>query len=424
MKQRILLKGPFLSLSGYGYQARFALNAVRSREDIFDIYVINTGWGQTSWLSRGSEIEKYIHEKIIKTHQYLASGGKFDINLQITIPNEVEQNAPINILYTAGIETTRVAPQWLEKMNLLNKSIVVSNHSKYVFTNTSYMIQNQHGQTIGALSCNVPIDVVNYPVKKMKGAKINLELDYDFNFLTMAQWGPRKDIDSVIVNFLEEFWEDEVGLIVKTFIMNNSVSDRMHVEERLGAIVEHVQTNKQTEQKCKIYLLHGAMTDAELHSLYTYKGVSAFVTATHGEGFGLSIFESAYSGLPVLAPAWSGQCDFLFKNNQKLFTDIKFTLNKIQKEAVWEGVLQADSMWCYVDKKDLKEKMRYVVNNHDEVKEKAKKLKEHLMKEFSLEKKNEEFVNSILSVVPKSELNDDEIDQWLNDMNIDLIEAE
>lgn len=45
MLKRILVKGPLLSRSGYGEQSRFALRALRSRPDLYDIYMINTAWG-------------------------------------------------------------------------------------------------------------------------------------------------------------------------------------------------------------------------------------------------------------------------------------------------------------------------------------------------------------------------------------------
>ena len=40
MKQKVLVKGPVLTQSGYGEQARFALRALRSKDDIFDVYII------------------------------------------------------------------------------------------------------------------------------------------------------------------------------------------------------------------------------------------------------------------------------------------------------------------------------------------------------------------------------------------------
>ena len=39
MRKKILLKGPVLSRSGYGEQARFALRSLREYENRFDIYI-------------------------------------------------------------------------------------------------------------------------------------------------------------------------------------------------------------------------------------------------------------------------------------------------------------------------------------------------------------------------------------------------
>ena len=46
MRQKVIVKGPALSQSGYGEQTRFALRALKSREDLFDIFLINIGWGK------------------------------------------------------------------------------------------------------------------------------------------------------------------------------------------------------------------------------------------------------------------------------------------------------------------------------------------------------------------------------------------
>jgi hypothetical protein len=55
MRKKILLRGPVLSRSGYGEQARFALRSLRKHEDRFDIYLINTQWGGTGWTSQDDE---------------------------------------------------------------------------------------------------------------------------------------------------------------------------------------------------------------------------------------------------------------------------------------------------------------------------------------------------------------------------------
>ena len=128
MKKNIILKGPVLTRSGYGEQSRFALRALRSRPDLYDIFIQPLSWGETSWLSDTNEERSWIDQTIEKTISYIQRGGTFDMSVQVTIPNEFEPMAPINIGYTAGIETTRVAPEWLEICNQMNKLVVVSNH--------------------------------------------------------------------------------------------------------------------------------------------------------------------------------------------------------------------------------------------------------------------------------------------------------
>ncbi len=99
-----------------------------------------------------------------------------------------------------------------------------------------------------------------------------------------------------------------MGLVVKTNMAKNSLVDRASTEAKFRRILEDVQAP--TDRKCKIYLLHGDMTDEEIHSLYLHPQIKAFVSLPHGEGFGLPLFEAAYSALPVVTVGWSGQLDF------------------------------------------------------------------------------------------------------------------
>ena len=62
MRKKILLKGPLLTRSGYGEQTRFALRALRSREDLFDIYIQPLIWGATSWISVDDEERRWIDQ--------------------------------------------------------------------------------------------------------------------------------------------------------------------------------------------------------------------------------------------------------------------------------------------------------------------------------------------------------------------------
>ncbi len=99
--------------------------------------------------------------------------------------------APINIGYTAGIESDKVAPVWLEKANMMDKIIVTSNHAKYGFINTVYQGTLPNGQQ-ATLKLEKPIKVVNYAVRDVKKVDLDLDFETNKNFLCVAQWGPRK----------------------------------------------------------------------------------------------------------------------------------------------------------------------------------------------------------------------------------------
>ena len=138
MKKNILLVGPVLTRSGYGEQARFALRSLRSQPDLFDVYIKPLTWGETSWLIEDTAERRWIDDTIEKTLGYIQQGGKFDISLQVTIPKEFENLAAKNIGYTAGIETTIAAPEWINSCNQMDSVIVVSNHSKNVLESSKF----------------------------------------------------------------------------------------------------------------------------------------------------------------------------------------------------------------------------------------------------------------------------------------------
>ena len=393
MKKKIILKGPVLTRSGYGDQARFALRALRSREDLYDIYIQPLQWGHTSWISEQSEERDFIDECIRKTIHFLQNGSKFDMSLQTTIPNEFENLASVNIGYTAGIETTVVSPEWLQKINqVVDSVIVVSSFSTTAFKTTAYT--GDINGVPATLKLEKPIDFVNYAVKDYDDVEpLNIDLEYDVNFVSVAQWGPRKNMDATLNWFIKEFHDEEVGLVIKTNMAKNCVMDRMVILENLKQSIVEKYPNK----KCKIYLLHGDMTEAEMHALYKHPKIKACISFAHGEGFGLPLFEAAYSGLPIVSTGWSGQLDFLCdsEGNDRYY-NVSFDINKVPEHVLWEGVIVKDAMWAYPREHSAKEQLRQCYN--DIISNKANDAIEYsaeLKERFSKEKMYEKFVTAL-----------------------------
>tara|TARA_Y100000114_G_C11751530_1_gene324574 strand:+ start:930 stop:2189 length:1260 start_codon:yes stop_codon:yes gene_type:complete len=413
MRKKIILRGPVLSRSGYGEQSRFALRSLRKHEHRFDIYVINTSWGHTGWASQDNEERRYIDFLIQKTYHYVQNNGQFDLSLQITIPNEWEKLAPINVGYTAGIESTKIAPEWIEKCNIMDKIIVISNHAKNSMVKTVYEVIDKNTKSVvDNASVQTPVQFVGYPAKQIEKEDIELELETDFNFLTVSQWGPRKNMGNTISWFIENFKDNpNVGLIVKGFIKNNATSDRIRSEATIKNMIPE-------GTKCKVYLLHGDLSDEQMHGLYSHEKVKSLICISNAEGWGLPMYEASYTGLPIVSINWGGQCDFLnvptkqrkkgSKNktsivNKPHFCEVEYSIGPVQKEAVWQGVLVADSMWAYPDKDSYQKCLTKVYKDYDRYEKMAVKLKEFVKKEYEANKQYDMFANAVLKEEVKEE---------------------
>ncbi len=387
-----------MSRSGYGVQSRFAVQALRTREDIFDIHLQNIPWGSTGHVAEDTDEMMYIKSTLLKTAAHMHNQGTFDISLQITVPNEFEKLAPINIGYTAGIETTKVAGAWIEKTNaFIDKLIVISEHSKKTFEQTTYDVKDQQGREIKDWGLQVPTTVVNYPVRHFEPEEIDINLTTTQNFLVVSQWGPRKNVENTVGWFVQHFKDNpDVGLVLKTNIAGDSIIDREATSLRLRNLLAAVG-----EHQCKVYLVHGELSQSQLTWLYQHPTMKALINIGHGEGYGLPLFEAAYNGLSLIAPTWSGQMDFICKKNKKgkrvpRINRVDFDLQQVQEHAVWPGIIEADAQWCYPRETSFKRALAAALEKEKHFKQEAETLQAHILENFTPEKIYRDFVEAVI----------------------------
>tara|TARA_B100000287_G_scaffold419667_1_gene458161 strand:- start:6062 stop:7384 length:1323 start_codon:yes stop_codon:yes gene_type:complete len=423
-KKSIVIRGPILTRSGYGEQTRFAYRSLKSRPDLFEVYLLPTGWGNTSWITDDTDERKEIDNVIANTSAHIRTCQQnginpFDASIQVTIPQEWEKICPKNIGYTAGTETTAISFKWVEKCANVDKIIAVSNHTKEGFVNTVYEGQDESGRSVQA-KCTVPVDVVNFPAKAVEPEQLDFEPETDFNFLVVAQWSERKNMTSTLQGFLRQFNDNpDVGLIIKTNLAKNCLLDReacySRLKQHLAAYDKKPMDNK--PRQCKVYLLHGGITDEQMHGLYRHPKIKALINLAHGEGFGLPMFEAAQAGLPIIAPNWGGQKDYMNarvgtnrktarKKSKKthsrlkfLGTSVDYEIKRIQEVAVWKDILIPESSWCFTNERRYQSALKRVYTNYHKAEADAEALKEHVETNFSEEKQQNEFVESVLDTL-------------------------
>lgn len=400
-KPKVVYYGPVGSLSGYGGASRGIIKSlIENYKDEWDIKIIPCGWGNLpiNFIDNNPEwkwLEEYYLEEQL-TYQP-------DLMFYHTIPIEARPIGKWNCLFTAGIETTVCAPQWIEAINQLDLTIVPSKHAKDVFENSVFQKKDQNSQQIiGEIRLSKPVEVVGegffeeiykYLPKLETESSIKQELDKiseDFSFLSVGNWTPggfneeRKNISGLVKVFLETFKNKKLkpALVLKTHIGSSSIPDREEILKRIQQIRETVNTTDLPN----IYLIHGDLTDEEMNEMYNHPKVKAMVSLTKGEGWGKPLLEFTQSKKPIICSGWSGQLDFL---KQEFTTLLPGSLTPIHPSAQVKDMLIEGSQWFSVDLGQAGGYMKDYFENYKKYQDNGKRLGFYCKENFSFDKTKE-----------------------------------
>jgi glycosyltransferase involved in cell wall biosynthesis len=387
--KKLLFRAPVQTASGYGVHSRMLLRAL-DKSGLFDITVMSVPWGGTPLIYDDTPEMRRITELANKFNPAAMRPEQFDGSVQVTIPNEFMKLAQKNVCVTAGIETDRVPALWQQKCNEIADLVVVpSVHSARSFTLGIYGGERGPEQLrlkrpLYILPEWVDTDVFNTgPLKELCGWH---QFPARFNFISVGlgldklDGGERKNFTSLIKWFCEQFkGSQEVGLVLKLSMMNSSPVDFKGTQERIRMLKQQAGCGEFP----RIHLIHGRLSDTQMVALYKHPRISAFVSLTHGEGFGLPMIEAAACGLPVIATEWSGHLDFLRKDGRNLFVPVEYDLKPIPPSAVWKDVLDEGTRWAEPREADAKMKMAKVVLSPEKPREWAAELAQRVANTFN-----------------------------------------
>ena len=400
MKPLMLITGPVATRSGYGSHARDLVRSVVSM-DKFDVKINSMRWGNCPMnaLDDKNPNDKVILDRIIKNQNLPRQP---EIHIQISVPNEFTPLAKFNIGITAGIENTAPKPEWIDGMNKMNMNIVPSNFTKEIFQNTIYeKIDEKTKEKTGELKINKPIEVLFEGIDTNIYKKTNLisdKINEEFNkipekfvFLYTGHWlqgnlgEDRKDTGMLVKTFLETFKNHKrpPALLMKTSGATFSIIDRNDIKRKIEEIKKTVKG-----ELPKVYFLHGDLTDVEMNEMYNHPKVKAHVTFTHGEGFGRPLLEASVSEKPVIAPNWSGQVDFLHKENAILLPG---SLTAVPATAFPKDMLVPEAKWFTINYQYASQILKTLFKSKRNYTFKAKKLGMFNRVNFSLDRMNKKF---------------------------------
>jgi hypothetical protein len=384
--KKVLVRGPLLSISGYGEHARQVFRWAISNPE-FDVRVEITPWGMTSW-HVNPESEGGLVGRIMQASNQ--QGFEPDVTFQIQLPNEWNPTlGKVNVGITAAVEADKCNPQWIECCNRMSCIIVPSEFVKGVLTRTGNL----------QVPCLVVPESFN---PEMVGGQPGLELpevETRTNFLLVGQVTgntpetDRKNIFFTVKWFCETFKDDRsVGLIIKTNLGTQSCFLRNQTIDIFKKLISEVRQGEFP----RIHLLTGEMSATDIGRLYRSKKVDALVSFTRGEGFGLPILEAAANDLPVIVTGWSAHNEFLSRGK---YVKVDYDLAPVHPSKVDNQIFMPGVSWSQPREDDAKKKIKKFSTSKETPREWARDLGKKIREEYSVDSVNDKYSVALKGIV-------------------------
>ena len=410
MKPLFVISCPIDTYSGYGSRSRDLVKAIIEL-DKYDVKILPQRWGSTPWNFIDDHQEKWGFLK-----DYMLGQPQLprqpEIWAQVTVPNEFQPIGKYNIGFTAGIETTVCAPEWIDGVNRMNITYVSSEHAKKVFQESSFEQKDQQTkQTVRVIKLEKPVEVLfegadielYKPIETKEITSLDLSsIKEDFAYLFVGHWlqgdlgEDRKNVGLLIKAFYETFKNKskKPALILKTSMAGTSYMDREEILKRIAAIRQTVASVNIPN----VYLLHGEFSDHEINQLYNHPKVKAMVNLTKGEGFGRPLLEFSLVKKPIITTNWSGHTDYL---DGEFVSMVGGEVKPVHASAVVPNMILAESSWFSPDLAYVGHYLKDVFENYKKYSENAKRQAYRSRTEFSFDKMKKKLDELLTKHVPE-----------------------
>jgi glycosyltransferase involved in cell wall biosynthesis len=379
----LLLRGPFLTQSGYGTHARqiakWVFNSLLEQIPDLEVGAELLPWGMTPWLTNFDKDETVA--QLVQSTNNVKNFS--DISIQIQLPNEWNPFAAnFNIGVTAGVETDKCPSEWITCINRMQMVIVPSEFTKQTFLNTGKVTT-----PIVVIPLSYHNDYLSKELDQRTVEKLNQTITTDFNFLSVGLLSgntPDNDRKAMLYTakwFAEAFkGNPNVGLVFKTGLFRQTHLDRSMTTTVFNkTLLENNLITKEGPNP-KFFLVHGNMEEKEMNTLYRHPKIKALVSFTHGEGFGLPLLESAICGLPVIATNWSAHTEYL---QSKKWLPVNCSVNEIHPSRIDGKIFLKDFKWAYADEEHAKKRIKNFFDKPEGPKQWAKEMATAIAPKYS-----------------------------------------
>lgn len=206
----------------------------------------------------------------------------------------------MNVCYTM-FESDKICESWVMASRKLDLIIVPTEWNKSIFVKSG-IPENK------VAVCAIPVDLTNLVAKMPRGLDTYTDdniIGFKHRFLHVSEYIDRKNVNGLLKAWVEETKpEDDACLILK--LCSNSGVKLDFFKSKVDDIVKN--------KKCApVFFYNNIMSQNDMLNLY--HSCTHYITATCGEGWGLSETISGLLGKLVVAPKSSAFLDYLTDDN-------------------------------------------------------------------------------------------------------------
>lgn len=372
--------GPANDSSGYGKMSREMPKRIQSAGiDVqLDLYPIPDS---RSKVRLTPDLEKMLGNKVLDSCPSIWN----------IMPPKFPHRSGRKIYYTM-IETFGIPKTFLEKCKFADEIWLPSKFNVDLFESAK----------IGPTIKHMPLGVDENLYKPMiltsdQKSKFNMKKLNPFVFVSVFGWSPRKGNDILFRSYLQEFTKDDdvTLMVVSRYWGSTAIENIKKIRDDMANFIKMYCPNPANHP----HIVHIGQAIAEDDMPLLYNMADAFVCPTRGEGFFLPGLEAGACELPVITTRCGGQLDYLNDDNAFL----------IDIEGYGKGSQEIREISSYYENEPFavlgnkateqtREFMRYVYEHSSKAKEKGKKLKKDILKNFTWDIVSQKLVDRIKEI--------------------------
>ena len=352
----ICYQGPLKDYSGYGEANRHAVAALHTAGVTVVPKLVSYSVESSDFGSIGKMLEPLY-----------ANDGDYKIKVLHTTPNVYKKHMERGKYHIGHFfwETDKVPEDFARGLRLMDEIWTGSEANK---------------QAIENAGIEVPIYIFPQAIETDRQWPKPYEIpEFDgFLFYSIFEWTERKNPGALLQAYWQEFQKGEnVGLVIKTYFSHFGLANKRVIRHQIRNLKRRSELDKFPETMLYLDLMDRNQV-MRLHSTG-----DCYVSAHHGEGWGVPQVEAALAGKPVISTGYGG-CHEYFNDGKdmKILPYNMIPVTGMEHSSQW---YTRDQKWANVEVKELRAAMRWAYENQKAAKAMGVAARKHVKSTFNLE---------------------------------------